>query len=891
MRFILNSTKIRRKTRFTKNLNYNHYSEYNLLCLHCLFISIINNIRSKPRFLGKKCFPLHLEFEIYNSMRLSELQTGDKAYIIKVNGSGAFRKRILEMGFVRGQEVKSILNAPLKDPIKYGIMEYEVSLRRSEAVMIEISKLREDIDYDTDDDELTASDEEYADAPSQTSADEPAQKNGNTKTIRVALVGNPNAGKTSIFNLASGAHEHVGNYSGVTVDAKEGTLKHNGYTFKLTDLPGSYSLSAYSPEELYVRNYIFEDKPDVIINVVAASALERNLYLTTELIELEKPMVVALNMYDELEKSGRQFNHQSLSEMLNVPFVPTVGKKGLGIPKLLETVIAVHESNQKNKNIKIPYGRVLEKSIGIMHRDLSNSDTSQLKMPKRYVCIKLLEGDAAVEATIKNSEKGKELLARRNKERDYIEKLLKEDPESAFVNARYGFIAGALKETLSEKTKAADKTNLLDSILTNKYIALPLFFTFLWIMFEATFRLGAYPMEGIEWLVAALGNFVRENMAEGPLKDLLVDGIIGGVGGVIVFLPNIVILYAFISFMEDSGYMARAAFIMDKLMHNMGLHGKSFIPLIMGFGCNVPAIMATRMIESRSSRMITMLIVPFMSCSARLPVYILFVGAFFAKNGSLVMLGLYSVGIVIAILTALLLRKKFFSEEDTPFVMELPPYRMPTFKSVIIHMWERSKQYLLKMGGPILVASIVIWFLGYFPQNKQREAQFDEQFAQIDNAVLPQAEKDSLLLDVEHTRRTEHQENSYIGSIGKFIEPVMRPLGFDWKISVSLLSGMAAKEIVISTMGVLYTGDSEDQQSLQERLKSERKPDGTLVFSPLVIIGFLLFVLIYFPCIATVVAIKEESHSWKWAVFSIVYSTGLAWLVAFLVYQIGNLFV
>lgn len=823
-------------------------------------------------------------------MRLSELQTGDKAFIVKVNGEGAFRKRILEMGFVRGQEVTAILNAPLKDPIKYGIMEYEVSLRRSEAVLIEISKLKEDTQYaDGDADEDF---DDTSDFPEETIGNEsPHSAENHKKTIHVALVGNPNAGKTSIFNLASGAHEHVGNYSGVTVDAKEGKLKYGGYVFKLIDLPGTYSLSAYTPEELYVRKYIFEEKPDVIINVVAASALERNLYLTTELLELEKPMVVALNMYDELEKSGREFDYEHLSALLKVPMTPTVGKKGKGISELLQSVIDLYESDDKRdtNEVKVPYGRVLEKSIAIMKRELASANCEKNGMPLRYCAVKLLEGDAAMVQSLDSLPQKAEILARRDKEQDYIDRLLKEDPESAFTNSRYGFIAGALRETLSDKTNFADKTKAIDTVLTNKYVGFPLFFIFLWLMFEATFRLGSYPMEWIEAGVAALGNLLRSHMVAGPLKDLLVDGIIGGVGGVIVFLPNIVILYAFIAFMEDSGYMARAAFIMDKLMHNIGLHGKSFIPLIMGFGCNVPAVMSTRTIESRSSRMITMLIVPFMSCSARLPVYILFVSAFFPRNGSFVMLGLYLVGILIAILTAIMLRKKFFSEEDTPFVMELPPYRMPTLKSVMIHMWERAKQYLLKMGGPILIGSIIIWFLGYFPQNKQREAQFDAQISQLADAPLPQAEKVSLEEEIEHKRLTEHQENSYIGKIGKFVEPVMSPLGFDWKISVSLLSGMAAKEIVISTMGVLYTGDSEDQQSLQARLFSETHADGTPIFTPLVVIGFLLFVLIYFPCIATVVAIKEESHSWRWALFSVFYSTGLAWFVAFLVFQFGRL--
>lgn len=826
-------------------------------------------------------------------MRLSELQTGQTAYIVKVNGSGAFRKRILEMGFVRGQEVKSILNAPLKDPIKYGIMDYEVSLRRSEAVMIEISVLKEDSPYDEPDVYDDTLPQESA-GSAQVLHENGANDTHPSKTITVALVGNPNAGKTSIFNLASGAHERVGNYSGVTVNAKEGVMRHKGYKFKLVDLPGTYSLSAYSPEELYVRKYILDEEPDVIVNVLAASALERNLYLTTELIDLDVPVVVALNMYDELQESGRTFDYTSLSEMLDIPFVPTVGKRGEGIPQLLDAVIAMHEHKNGERtaeNVQIPYGRVLEKSIGILTRELQAKQVSLPNQPLRYIAIKLLEGDKDVVRQMEQIPAvSAEILARRNKERDYIEKLLREDPESAFTNARYGFIAGALKETLTEKTNLKDSTTAIDSIVTNKYVGFPLFFVFLWIMFEATFRLGAYPMEWIEMLVEFLGNGVRQYMPDGPLKDLMVDGIIGGVGGVIVFLPNIVILYLFIAFMEDSGYMARAAFIMDKIMHRIGLHGKSFIPLIMGFGCNVPAIMSTRTIESRNSRMITMLIVPFMSCSARLPVYILFVGAFFSKYASVVLLGLYAMGILLAVVTALLFRKTFFREEDTPFVMELPPYRMPTAKSVLTHMWERSRQYLQKMGGPILVASIIIWFLGYFPQNKEREADFDLQIAQIENLQAADEVKAEMISDVEHVRNTQHQENSYIGRIGKFIEPAMQPLGFDWKISVSLLSGMAAKEIVISTMGVLYTGDGEDQQSLQTRLMAEKYSDGTPVFSTLVVIGFLLFVLIYFPCIATIAAIKEESHSWRWALFSIFYSTGLAWFVAFVVYQVGSLF-
>lgn len=828
-------------------------------------------------------------------MRLSELHTGEKAYIIKVNGSGAFRKRILEMGFVRGQEVKSILNAPLKDPIKYQIMEYDVSLRRSEAVMIEISMIKDNLPKF----ERPTPIKDVEERGPRVLINELSEKtfqDKDSKTISVALVGNPNSGKTSIFNIASGSHEHVGNYSGVTVDSKEGKLKHRDYTFRLVDLPGTYSLSAYTPEELFVRKYILDEEPDIIINVVSASSLERNLYLTTELMELKAPMVIALNMYDELQESGRDFDYETLAEMIDTPIIPTIGKKGFGIPAMLDKIIEMHEegATKESGNVQISYGRVLEKAISRLEHQLVKTNISHLNMPLRYMCIKLLENDNDVHQKVSQLEHSKEILARTERERDYIENLLREDPESAFTNARYGFVAGGLRETLSEKTNTSETTRILDTIVTNKYVGFPLFFLFMWIMFEATFQLGNYPMEWIEWIVQVIGNFVRGNMADGPLKDLLVDGIIGGVGGVIVFLPNILILYAFISFMEDSGYMARAAFIMDKVMHKIGLHGKSFIPLVMGFGCNVPAILATRTIESRSSRMITMLINPLMSCSARLPIYILFVGAFFPNYASLALFGIYIFGILLAVILSKLFRKTLFKEENSPFVMELPPYRMPTVKSTVTHMWDKSRQYLQKMGGIILIASIVIWFLGYFPRNKSSEVKFDERIeetrALFAQNKISEAKRDSLISGVEMIRNSEHQEKSYIGQIGHFIEPVMRPLGFDWKISVSLISGMAAKEIVVSTMGVLYPGDPRKQESLQTRLQKEQYNDGTPVFTPLVVIGLMLFVLIYFPCIATIVAIKEESGSWKWGLFTILYTTFLAWFIALVTHQIGLLF-
>lgn len=825
-------------------------------------------------------------------MFLSDLKTGEIGVIVKVNGSGAFRKRILEMGFIKGKAIKVILNAPLKDPIKYKIMDYEVSLRRSEAKLIEVI-------YPKDKVEKKSLVEEKYSFENNYDCEECVLKkapNG-TKQITIALVGNPNAGKTSLFNIASGSHEHVGNYGGVTVDSKEGNFKHNGYQIKIVDLPGTYSISAYTPEELYVRKFLIEEKPDVVINVIAASNLERNLYLTTELIDMEVPMVIDLNMYDELRESGSEFDHIKLSKLLGIPIVPTVCRSGMGIPDLFDAVIRVYENKEPVvRRIKIYYGHTIENAISKTNILLDKEKGIDRIFPTRYLSIKLLEKDVEITKYIKHVyQTADQILQATSQEVKNIESTLQEDTESAITNARYGFVAGGLKETFKEKLKESDATRVIDAIVTNKYLGFPLFFIFMWVMFECTFRLGDYPMGWIESAVEWLGNIIRGYMPDGILKDLIVDGIIGGVGGVIVFLPNIVILYAFISFMEDSGYMSRAAFIMDKVMHKMGLHGKSFIPLIMGFGCNVPAILATRTIESRNSRMITMLINPFMSCSARLPVYLLFVGVFFQSHAGLALFSLYIIGILLAVISARLFKRFLFAGEDAPFVMELPPYRMPTIKSVCRHMWDKSRQYLRKMGGVILIASIIIWFLGYFPQNNFENQEIDSRIEQIEenytNGLISEEVKTEQIDEQEALKMTDHTEYSYIGRLGKFIEPVMRPLGFDWKIGVSLLTGSAAKEVVVSTLAVLYTGNAdEDQSSLQERLLSSTNPDGTPTFTPLVVVSLLLFILIYFPCIATIAAIKEESGSWKWGLFSIVYTTLLAWLISFSVFQIGSLF-
>lgn len=824
-------------------------------------------------------------------MRLSELRTGEKGIIVKVMGRGAFRKRIIEMGFIRGKEVDVIQNAPLKDPIHYRIMGYDVSLRRNDAKMIEVISMDE-----LQDEANQKYIENYPQGssyilPSNDRLQAMAIHKG--KTINVALVGNPNCGKTSLFNFASGAHEHVGNYSGVTVDAKEGTFSQNGYTFKIVDLPGTYSLSAYTPEELYVRKHLNEEQPDVVINVLDASNLERNLYLTCQLIDMDVRMIIALNMYDELEKRGDKFDYQSLAQMIGVPIVPTVSKTGFGIEELFNRVIKVYEEEDPVlRHIHINYGDVLEKGINHVKEALKQTGETSKSVSKRYLSIKLLEKDNEVEARIKEMQGAEAIFQERDRNVTQIETLLKEDCETAFTDARYGFISGALRETYEpNKIKEATRTQIIDLFVTHKVLGFPIFILFMWIMFEATFRIGEYPMEWIESFVTWISEFVRRYMNEGPLKDLLVDGIIGGVGGVIVFLPNILILYAFISFMEDSGYMARAAFIMDKIMHKMGLHGKSFIPLVMGFGCNVPAIMASRTIESRNSRMITMLVNPLMSCSARLPVYVLLTGAFFPQAAGTVMLILYTTGILLAVLMARLFKRFLFNKEDVPFVMELPPYRMPTGKSILIHMWEKAKQYLHKMGGVILIASIIIWFLGYFPRNTEKSKSFDRQIAQVEQSDKTDDKKATEIAHLEHQKAIEHQQDSYIGQIGQAIQPILSPLGFDWKMSVSLMTGMAAKEVVVSTLSILYTGESDDEQALTEQLRQDRNADGEPVFTPLVALSFMLFVLIYFPCIATVSAIVNESGSWKWGLFVIGYTCLLAWIVSCLVFQVGQLFI
>jgi len=715
--------------------------------------------------------------------------------------------------------------------------------------------------------------------------------------LTIALAGNPNAGKTTIFNQLTGARQKVGNWSGVTVEKKEGRLSYKDIDITVVDLPGIYSLTAYSIEEVVARNYILEEHPNVVVDILDASNLERNLYLAVQLIELNIPLVFAMNMVDVAKARGIIIDYDQLSRLLGVPIVQTIGTKGIGIDKLLDTVIDVSRGIEPTaRHIHINYGKEIEEEILKIRQILKKDQELNKSYYPRWFALKLLEKDKLVEKRAKASKIAKELMEQVEKGRARIESMFGDDPETVIAEARYGFISGALKETM-RLSAAAKKTisDKIDQILTNRVLGFPIFIFFMYLLFQATFTLGAYPVEWIEMAVDKFAQFVSQNMPSGLLRDLLIDGVISGVGGVIVFLPNILLLFLGISLFEDTGYMARAAFIMDRIMHTLGLHGKSFIPLLMGFGCNVPAIMATRTLESKRDRLLTILINPLMSCSARLPVYVLLAGAFFPKNAGNIIFGIYFLGIILAILMGQLFSKTIFKGESTPFVLELPPYRLPTIKSVIIHMWENTKVYLQKMGGVVLAFSIVIWFLGAFPKDIRYSQNYEKRISEIeiklnsskmlnDKAIKKEELLEELSL-IKAQMEEERLSKSYIGRIGKAIEPFISPLGFDWKLGVSLVTGFVAKEVVVSTMSVLYQAaqDSEDTSRLQKALKKSGIDRATAL-------AFMVFVLIYVPCLVSVVTIWRETDSFKWALFSIGYLMTLAWVMAFIVRQIALLF-
>lgn len=808
-------------------------------------------------------------------MRLSEVKNKETVIITKVLGHGSFRKRITEMGFVKGKEVTVLKNAPFNGPIEYKILDYNITLRRTEANLIEVVSQTEALT------QLTQNYEGVIDYENLKVSIKEKER-----TINIALVGNPNCGKTTLFNFLSGSKEHVGNYSGVTVDAKKATFKQNGYNFNIFDLPGTYSLTAYSPEEIYVRNFIMEETPDIVINVIDSSNLERNLFLTTQLIDMDIKVIIALNMYDELLKSKVKFDYQSLGKLMGIPIIPTVSSKGKGISELIEKTIEVYEDMDPIvRHIHINYGIDLEESIQALRIKIKLEKPITDNISSRFLAIKLLERDKQTLLSLALYPNYAEIEKTSQNEIRRIERLYNEDSETVITDAKYGFISGALEETYKQREKhIINSSEKIDNILTHTYFGFPIFILLISLAFYSTFKLGAYPMGWIETLVGLVSNLVSDMLPNGMLKDLLISGIINGTGSVLVFLPNILILFLFISFMEDSGYMARAAFIMDKIMHRFGLHGRSFIPMVMGFGCNVPAIMATRTLRNPGDRLLTMLIIPFMSCSARLPVYVLFITAFFPEHPALVLGGIYFSGILIAFLTAQLLNRTFFRNRETPFVLELPPYRLPTTKNIIIHMWDKTQQYLQKIGGVILIGVVIIWALGYFPREQGTETS-----AEI---VTHRTDSMNINSSIDQSHRLQ---NSYLGQIGNFVQPLMAPLGFDWKMSISLLAGLPAKEIIVSTMGVLYQVDQENEKiGLSSKLQQERfisgERTGELVFSIPVALSFLAFVLIYFPCIGVIATIKNESGKLKWALFTVVYTTSVAWVISFLVFHIASLF-
>ncbi|NPA95627.1 MAG: ferrous iron transport protein B [Thermodesulfobacteria bacterium] len=708
------------------------------------------------------------------------------------------------------------------------------------------------------------------------------------KKLTIALAGNPNAGKTTIFNHLTGARQKVGNWSGVTVEKKEGTLNYKDYQITVVDLPGIYSLTAYSIEEVVARNYILEEHPDVVVDILDASNLERNLYLAVQLIELNIPLVFAMNMVDVAKARGIIIDYDQLSRLLGVPIVQTVGTRGEGITELLETVIHVASGKHPtSRHIHINYGKEIEEEIVKIRETLKKDPELYRSYYPRWFALKLLEKDRLVEERARKSPAGEEIMAQVEASRERIQSILGDDPETIIAEARYGFISGALKETM-RLSAAAKKTisDKIDQVLTNRLLGFPVFIFFMYFLFQATFTIGAYPVEWIEKGVELLASFVASHMSPGPLRDLLIDGVISGVGGVIVFLPNILMLFLGISLFEDTGYMARAAFIMDRIMHSLGLHGKSFIPLLMGFGCNVPAIMATRTLESRRDRLLTILINPLMSCSARLPVYVLLAGAFFPRRAGDVIFGIYILGVVLAIGVGRVMSMTIFKGESAPFVLELPPYRLPTMKSVFLHMWENTKVYLQKMGGVVLAFSVVIWFLGNYPQDIRYSQDYDKKIKTLKEQIIDISSKTGkemaaikrLQEQIKALQRAKEEERlakSYIGRIGKAIEPVLAPLGFDWKLGVSLVTGVVAKEVVVSTMAVLYQAGEDDTSSLQRALKSSNIDRCTAL-------AFMVFVLIYVPCLVTVVTIWKETGSLGWTFFSVAYLMVLAWITAFL---------
>ncbi len=784
------------------------------------------------------------------------------------------------------------------------------------------------------------------------------------KTYTLCIAGNPNSGKTTLFNALTGAKQHVGNWPGVTVEKKEGSVTFEDFNFTIIDLPGIYSLTAYSLEEVVSRDFILRDRPDLVINIIDTTNLERNLYLTTQLLELGVPIILALNMMDEAEKKGFKIKTPQLERLLGIPVVPMVASKGAGKQELLTEVKKFLKGKIQITPHVPTYKKEIETAVKKIEGILSTSLTQEFteKYPPRWLALKLLEQDEEIIGKIKrNSTNAQAVLSLVDGEIQRITSILGDDPETLIADQRYGFANGAFRETV--KITLKDRINLtdqIDRVLTSRILGIPFFLFIIWGSFHLTFTLGEIPMHWIESGFNLLGTIFSHWITLPWLESLVVDGIIGGVGSVLVFLPNILILFLIIALLEDTGYMARAAFISDRVMHFFGLHGKSFIPMAIGFGCNVPAVMATRVLENNKDRVITILVVTLMSCSARLPIYVLFAGAFFPKHAGNVIFSIYLLGIVLAIIMARIFRVVLFPGESAPFVMELPPYRLPTFKGLMIHMWDRGAMYVQKAGTIILAGSMLIWFLSSYPAHpplsidyssllEQEAVRHKNALSRIAQEVHTPADRLGAYLpfkqyqkvfDTFHKKSADllkkkcaitptatvfkhalkgiegrypgtlkafkayreelvrHQEvvetltskrvaekaaKSYAGRIGRFVAPVLHPLGFDWRNTVALISGLVAKEIVVGTMGVIYqVGEAKNEG--QKLIESLRKH-----MTPLTAYVFMVFSLIYLPCVATIGVIHRELNSWKWTFFSASYTTVLAWIVSFIFYRVGIL--
>ncbi|MGN7612097.1 ferrous iron transport protein B [Magnetococcales bacterium HHB-1] len=703
--------------------------------------------------------------------------------------------------------------------------------------------------------------------------------------ITVALVGNPNCGKTSIFNRLTGKNQHVANYGGVTVDAKEGEVEYQGQRIRLIDLPGIYSLSSSSQRESIVRRFLFEEQPDMVLNILEAGHIERHLFLSCQIIEMGIPRIYCLNMIDEAKKQGIAIDQQKFSQLMSGPTIETIGHKGEGNAQLLQAIINLKNS-EATPPITIPYDPHLEAAIERLHT-LFPHDAPKDRLSHdqaRWLTIKLLEGDIELLQTQKFSD---ETLKAVYQERLTLESSHSQDVAGLLSLGRHGFIRGLLKAVYHQDEKEETTlTSRLDQFFLHRVLGLPLFFLMMWGMFQTTFTFGAYPADAIDALVSSLGEWVAAGdfIAEGAFKDLLVEGVIGGAGSVLVFLPNIVFLFLFIALFEDTGYMARVPFLVDRAMRVLGLPGKAIIPMMMGFGCNVPAIMAVRTLENPRDRLVTILVNPFVSCAARLPVFVLLAGAFFGAWAGTVVFLMYLSSIIIALLMAFVLKKGLFREGKASFVMELPPYRMPTLRSIMSHMLEPVLEFLKKVSSVVLVGSILVWFLQSYPQEVVLDVDYDAQITAVSKQSIDDKEKEVKIAEINLAKTVEEQQKRYLGQVGSAITPLFVPIGLDEKASVALLTGVIAKEMVVSALGVMYqVGEevSETSQSLQSVLRNSMPLNSAA--------AFMVFVLLYMPCLSTVAVILRETNSWKWTGFSVLLSLSVAWSVSFIVYRVGAL--